>query len=64
MAKKAAQKARKTTKKATRTGEKMGSPPPQRQTQPGKEYQMTPRPESRMRSLRAMSSWPATTAPI
>ena len=49
-AKQAKQTAR---KKATRTGEKMGPPPPQRQTQPGKEYERTPRPESQAREYRA-----------
>ncbi len=45
MAKKAAKKTAK--KKATRSDEKMGSPPPQRQKrQPGMEHEMTPRPES------------------
>ncbi len=48
MAKKTVKKAKKAAAKATRTGEKMGSPPPQRQKQqPGKEQEMTPRPESR-----------------
>ena len=48
MAKKTVKKAKKAAKKATRTDEKMGSPPPQRQKQqPGKEREMTPRPESR-----------------
>jgi NAD(P)-dependent dehydrogenase (short-subunit alcohol dehydrogenase family) len=47
-------KTKKTTeKKATRTGEKMGPPPPQRQKQPGKEYEMQPRPESQAREYRA-----------
>jgi NAD(P)-dependent dehydrogenase (short-subunit alcohol dehydrogenase family) len=46
MAKKAAKKTAK--KKATRRGEKMGSPPPQRQKrQPGREREMTPRPQSK-----------------
>ena len=54
MAKKTTKKAKKTTKKkATRTGEKMGLPPPQRQKQSGKEYQMEPRPESQAREYRA-----------
>jgi NAD(P)-dependent dehydrogenase (short-subunit alcohol dehydrogenase family) len=54
MAKKTAKKARKTSqKKATRTGEKMGTPPPQAQKQSGKEYEMTPRPESQAREYRA-----------
>lgn len=54
MAKKTQKKAKKTAgKRATRAGEKMGRPPPQRQTQPGKEYQMTPRPESQAREYRA-----------
>lgn len=49
-----AKKAEKATrKKATRTGEKMGAPPPQRQTQSGKEYQMKPRPESQAREYLA-----------
>jgi FlaA1/EpsC-like NDP-sugar epimerase len=44
MAKKTSEK---TVKKATRTDDKMGSPPPQRQKrQPGIEREMTPRPES------------------
>ncbi|MEN6336863.1 MAG: SDR family oxidoreductase [Phycisphaerales bacterium] len=44
MAKKAAKK---TAKKATRSDEKMKSPPPQRQKkQPGTEREMTPKPES------------------
>lgn len=46
MAKKGAKKTAK--KKATRSGEKMGSPPPQRQKrQPGMEREMTPRPKSK-----------------
>jgi NAD(P)-dependent dehydrogenase (short-subunit alcohol dehydrogenase family) len=54
MAKKTTKKAKKTTrKKATRTGAKMGSPPPQRQKQSGKEYQMEPRPESQAREYLA-----------
>jgi NAD(P)-dependent dehydrogenase (short-subunit alcohol dehydrogenase family) len=54
MARKAQQKARKPARKrATRTGEKMGKAPPQRQTQPGQEYQMKPRPESQAREDRA-----------
>ena len=54
MAKKTPKNAGKTTgKRATRTGEKMGKPPPQRQTQPGKEYEMKPRPESQAREYRA-----------
>jgi NAD(P)-dependent dehydrogenase (short-subunit alcohol dehydrogenase family) len=45
MAKKTVKKTAK--KKATRTDEKMGSPPPQRQKrQPGMEREMTPKPES------------------
>ena len=54
MAKKTTKKAKKTTqKKATRTGAKMGTPPPQRQKQSGKEYRMEPRPESQAREYRA-----------
>lgn len=44
---------KKTKKKATRAGEKMGPPPPQRQTLPGKEYKMKPRPESQAHEYRA-----------
>ena len=47
MAKKTVKKAKKAAGKATRTDEKMGPPPAQRQKQqPGKEREMTPRPES------------------
>jgi len=54
MAKKTVKKAKKTSrKKATRRGAKMGTPPPQRQTQPGREYEMEPRPESQAREYRA-----------
>jgi NAD(P)-dependent dehydrogenase (short-subunit alcohol dehydrogenase family) len=53
MAKKAKQKVKKTAKKATRSNEKMGSPPPQRQELPGKEREMRPRPESQAREYRA-----------
>lgn len=49
MAKKTGKKVKKTAKrKATRSNEKMGTPPPQEQKrQPGKEHKMRPRPESR-----------------
>jgi NAD(P)-dependent dehydrogenase (short-subunit alcohol dehydrogenase family) len=53
MAKKTKKKAKKTARKATRSDEKMGSPPPQRQKLPGKEREMKPRPESRAREYRA-----------
>jgi len=54
VAKKTKKKAKKTTRqRATRTGEKMGPPLPQRQTQPGKEYVMRPRPESPAREYLA-----------
>jgi NAD(P)-dependent dehydrogenase (short-subunit alcohol dehydrogenase family) len=54
MAKKTSKKAKKTSpEKATRTGEKMGAPPPQRQKQLGKEYAMKPRPESQAREYLA-----------
>jgi hypothetical protein len=54
MAKKTTKKARKTApRKATRAGAKMGPPPPQAQKQSGKEYQMTPRPESQAREYLA-----------
>jgi hypothetical protein len=54
MAKKTQKKTPKTARKrATRTGEKMGRPPPQRQTQSGKECKMKPRSESQAREYLA-----------
>ena len=61
---KGARGAARARKTATRTGEKMVSPPPQRQEQPGQEYEREPRAESPARAYLAAGKLHDQVAPI